>query len=152
MVRGVDQQANTTRRQRRTAQTTGIAIVPQASYYKLDYTDLAAAATAATVTFVTLPPGAVVFGAKIKHRTAFGGGGIGSYTIEIGITGSLDKYMPAFNVFQAVSNTALSFDWTPDAENHGVDTEIKATARADIDTDNATQGQVEIWLFWALCK
>ena len=70
------------------------------------YTDLAAASLTNNIEVYSLPAGNVIHATKLKHSASFTGGTIASYTLSVGITGNLVKYLMAFDVFQAPSNTA----------------------------------------------
>lgn len=111
-----------------------------------DYSDLATAAPTNTITLTTLPAGGVVHAVKIKHSTAFSGGSITSYTVEVGITGDTDKYALAYDVFQATGAATYQLSAVLGGESHTATTDLKLTATASHDLDTATDGAVDIWL------
>jgi SNF family Na+-dependent transporter len=112
----------------------------------LGFAALAAAATTNAITLFTLPAAGVIHGVKIKHSTSFGGGGITAYTLSVGIVGTANKYASAFDVFQAVSNTAFQLTNVVGSENHGAGTIIQVTATSTTANLNAaTTGAVDIW-------
>lgn len=121
--------------------------VPRWRKFTFDYTDLAAAATANDIELYSLPAGGIIHAVKIKHSTAFSGGTLSAYTVSVGIAGNLTKYASAFDVFQAVGNTTFQLSNSFGSENHGAATSIRieATSVGD-DLDNATAGEVDVWL------
>jgi len=115
---------------------------------QLDYTDLAAAATTNNVEIFELPAGAMIMGSIIKHATAFAGGSLSSYTVSLGITGTLTKFAAAEDVFQAVADG--TFQWTnytggPESMG-GAAVSIRAAATGSHNLDTATAGVVDIYL------
>ena len=121
--------------------------------YTVSYSDLSAAATTNDVELFSLPAGGVIHGVKMKHSTAFSGGAISAFTVSIGITGTLAKYANAFDVFQAVSNTAQQISSTVGTENHGAATSIKIAATSTgANIDQATAGTVDVWVLWSVAK
>lgn len=72
----------------------------------LSYTDFQTASTTKTVTARTLPSNRTLFALIVKHSTAFAGGAISAITIDVGITTDTDKFIAAFDIFQAVSDSA----------------------------------------------
>lgn len=121
--------------------------------YTVTYSDLSAASTTNDVELFSLPAGGVIHGVKIKHSTAFSGGAISAFTVSVGITGTLAKYASAFDVFQAVSNTAQQVSSTVGTENHGASTSIKIAATSTgANIDQATAGSVDVWVMWSVAK
>lgn len=121
-------------------------------WYKLTVSESAFTAGAASesVTLFSLPARGVIHGFYMKHSTAFSGGGIADYTLEIGISGDTVKYMTAFDVFQAVADTAAARSGPATAlelEAHTAATNILLTARcASGNVSAATAGSVDIWV------
>lgn len=106
-----------------------------------------AAATTNSITLFTLIPAGTIHAVKIKHSTAFGGGAITAYTLSVGIAGTLAKYATAFDVFQAVSNTAMQMTGVTGTENNGAGTAILITATSTTANLNAsTTGAVDVWV------
>lgn len=115
--------------------------------YTVTYADLATAATTNNITVATLPAGAVVEAVKIKHSTAFAGGAISAYTVSVGITGNLTKYAAAYDVFQAVSATAMQLSTTQGTESHTATTALKIAATSTgANLSAATAGSVDVWI------
>jgi hypothetical protein len=123
------------------------AALPRWKKFTVDYTDLAAAALTNDIEVYSLVAGEIIHGVKIKHSTAFSGGTITDYTVSIGIAGDLVKYASAFDVFQAVDNQTFQLSSTFGSENHGAATSIRIAAVAiGDDLDQATDGEVDVWL------
>jgi hypothetical protein len=113
----------------------------------MGFADFSAAALTSSPEVYSLPAGGVIHAVKIKHSAAFTGGTIATYTISVGIVGTVAKYSAAFNVFQAPGNTVQQLTSTVGTENHGAVTSIKATAVSTVgNLDAATTGSVDIWL------
>lgn len=125
---------------------------PKWQKFKLNYLDFAKDDTSNYKDFFTIPAGAVIQAVKIKHETAFTGGAISAYTIAIGVSGSVAKYSAAFDVFQAVSATAMQVTGTVGHESHLASTQMRATATATTaNLDVATAGSVTVWVLWSRC-
>jgi hypothetical protein len=119
--------------------------------YTKAYTDFSTAALTNNIDLFTLPAGGVIQAVKLKHSVAFTGGAISSYTISVGITGTLAKYLAAFNVFPAVTATNHSHGNTIGGESHTASTVIKAAATSvGANLSAATAGSVDIWVLWAV--
>lgn len=104
------------------------------------------AGTTNSINLFLLPAGGVIHATKIKHSTAFAGTAITAYTISIGISGTVAKYGSAFDVFQAVSNTAFQVSAVTGSENNGAGTQILATATSTgANLSASTAGVVDIW-------
>lgn len=114
--------------------------------YTKTYADFSAGATTNSITLVALPAKRMVHGVVIKHSTAFSGGGITSYTVEVGVAANVAKYASAFDTFQAVSDTTGQTYMCFGLENFGASTNLLATATASHNLNMATAGSVDIWL------
>lgn len=124
----------------------------------LSYTDFATAATTNTVELFSLPAQGVIHQVILKHSTSFTGGGLTTYTISVGVSGTLTKYLAAANVFQAtgdtvlfpasatspVSQTAISFNATPIS--------IVAAATGSGNLSLATAGSVDVWILTSVLQ
>ena len=124
-------------------------ILPRWIKVNKSYSDFSTSALTNSIDIYSLPAKSVIQNCIIKHSTEFNGGIIATYTISVGIIGSLSKYTLAFNVFQPVTNIAigLGVNLAPVMENYGAVTSIKATAISTVGLLNAaTQGSVDIYL------
>ena len=107
---------------------------------------LAAAAATNDISLFSLPAGHAIKSTTIKHSEAFTGGALLGYTVSVGIVGNLTKYTSAFDVFQAVANTAFLFSTTQGVENMGVATDIRlAAVSSSANLNAATQGSVDVF-------
>jgi hypothetical protein len=116
------------------------------------YTDFATGGTTNAISLVTLPASVVIHSVKLKHSASFSGGSIATYTIQVGITGTANKYLTASNVFQSPGDTVLFYNNCEQAETHGAGgTDIKATATSGgANLDAATSGSVAIWIEYSV--
>ena len=120
------------------------------------YTDFATAALTNNVEIYSLPAKGVIHQVVMHHTAAFTGGLIATYTLSVGIAGTLTKYVAASNVFQAAGNTiifpaasVMPLSATP--ENMGSATSIRAAAISTVGNLNAaTAGSVDIYLLVSL--
>lgn len=125
------------------------ALTPDPTWIKftVTHTQLQAAATSNNILLFTLPAGGVLGGVKTKHSVAFAGGSIASYTISVGLVGNLQKYSPAFDVFQAVGNTLMQMSNVLASENQAATVAIQIAAVATgANLSASTAGSVDIWL------
>lgn len=110
------------------------------------YENFSAAALTSSLTLFALAPMGLIQAVKIKHSTAFAGGAIASYTVSVGIVGTVAKYAAAFDVFQAVSGTAFQLSATAGSESHTAAVAITITATSTVaNLDAATAGAVDVW-------
>lgn len=114
---------------------------------RIDSTDFTDADTAQDIEVYELPTAGVIHAVAICPVTSFTGGSISAYTLSVGITGTLNKYAAAFDVFQAPGNTVFQISSTTGAENIGTTTSIRvaATSTGD-DLANATTGAADVYL------
>ena len=77
------------------------------------FSDLTYAGLTNDVEILLLPAGGVIHCMKMKHSAAFTGGAISSYTLSVGISALLNKYMVARNCFVAPSNTGFAIVHAP---------------------------------------
>lgn len=131
----------------------GVAAVPTWTKYTVPYSAFSVAANTNAITLFTLPAGGFILGVKIKHSTAFSGGGLTAYTISVGITGNDTKFASPFDVFQAVSGTAFQATQNFDSEDHDNPTTINIVATSTGDTlDNVTAGSVDVWVLTSVTQ
>lgn len=112
------------------------------------YADLSAAATTNTITLLTLTAKQVVEQAVLKHSTAFTGGAIASYNLEVGYPPAHFALVPSFDVKQTVTdfaysaptNAQLVLTWSGTVA-------VTLTATSSGANLSATsQGSVDVWL------
>lgn len=117
------------------------------SKYTIDYTDIAAAATSDTETFLSLPEKTMIEYIVVKHSTAFSGGSISALTVDIGDASDADELLSAFDVFQTVAEAANEVVSCVYIGAFASSTNIIATFTATGDNlDQLTQGSLDIWV------
>lgn len=124
---------------------------PPARWVKVTktYADLSAAALTNDIEVFSLPAGWAVHTAFFKTSAAFTGGAIAAYTLSVGPTGSLLKYVAAFDALQAIGNTVapVSVLTIPVVENWGAATSIRLSAISTVaNLSAATAGSVDVYL------
>jgi len=98
------------------------------------------------IELVSAPALTQIDGFAIKHSEAFAGTSITAYTISIGIAGELAKYVPAFDVFQAIGNQTGALVAAFSIENFGAAVSIRAAAIAvGANLDQSTAGKVDLF-------
>lgn len=115
------------------------------------YQDLSAAALTNNISIYTLPANGYIHDVKVVPTTAFSGGTIATYTLSVGIVGSLAKYAIATNVF--TGNTTVNAVHTPlvSPESLSVTTDIRAAVISTVGNLNAaTAGAVNIYILVSL--
>ncbi len=121
---------------------------PKWTKYSVVHTALQAAALTNNIELFSLPAKTVIHKVIIKPTTAFAG--TTSYTLSVGIAGTLAKYIAAFDVKQVVANTtfgvaAATINATP--ENFGSATSIRLAAVSTVeDLDDSTAGAADIYV------
>lgn len=144
---GIDGNATDPLELRRNWQVLEDARLPRVVSQRLSYSQLGAGSTASTAVLGGVPPGTVVLGAKVKHAEAFSGGGVTSYDVDVGIAGDLTRFISGFDAAQAVGSTAFAVSAALfDGLAHDADTDIIVRATANVDTNNATAGKLDVWL------
>lgn len=118
--------------------------------YSVAYGDFSTAGTTNNITLFTLPASTLIHCVVIKHTTAFSGGAISAYTLSVGITGTLAKYIAAFDVFQSVAATAFGVTGAAigagmESFSAGVAIKVAATSTT-ANLDAATAGAADIYV------
>jgi hypothetical protein len=110
------------------------------------FSDFSAAAVTNNITIYSLPAKGVIHNVQLVPTVAFSGGLIATYTISVGIAGTLAKYAVATNVFTGFSLPAISV--LPGIESTSGATDIKAAAISTVGNLNAAvAGSIDIYLF-----
>ncbi len=114
------------------------------------FTDLATAGVTNNITLYSLPAKSLVHCVVLKASAAFTGGAIVTYTLSVGIAGSLTKYTAAFDVLQTVGATVslLTVPVTVVAvESFTTAVDLKLSAVSTVgNLDEATTGAVDVYL------
>lgn len=93
----------------------------------------------------SLPAKGVIHGCVVIPTTAFSGGTIATYTISVGIAGTVAKYAVATNVFTGYALSTPNL--LPGIESTSASTSITLTAVAGVGLLNAaTAGSCDIYL------
>lgn len=115
--------------------------------YTVPYTSFSVAYTTADVQLLSLPAKTVVEAVVIKQSAAFTGGAISAYTLSVGITGGLDKYASAFDVFQVASSSTAQASHDMFVEDFTSATSIRIAATSTgANLNAATAGSVDVWV------
>lgn len=96
--------------------------------YTTSHTALQTAGTTNNITLFSLPAKTIIHQIVTKTTVAFAGTSISAYTISVGITGTLAKYSPAFDVLQAVSSSVFQTSSSGNMEDFSGATNIKIAA------------------------
>lgn len=111
------------------------------------HTAFQTAATVNTIELVSFSAQEAIQGIIIKHSTAFSGGAISAYTVEVGITGNLDEYASPFDIFQATGDTVKQATQVLDVPSFSGVTSVKITARSvGANLDQSSAGSVDVWI------
>lgn len=129
----------------------GIDLYGTCKKYTINLADIVAlgAFTTGTINLDTLPAGAVVQAWRIKHSQAVAGPSISAATAQV-VTPN-NSFGAAFDVFQAVSTTALqtgsnAATITP-AENFAATTNLQlALTSTGANLSVATAGKINVWV------
>jgi hypothetical protein len=115
--------------------------------YTVDESAFTLAATSEDIELFSLPANTFIHRVHIKHSASFTGGAINSFTISVGIAGSLTKYANAFDVFQAPADATFQDSSVFGLESHVSATSIRVEASSGVgDVADATAGSVDIWV------
>lgn len=128
-----------------------ITTTPQWIKITKTYTDLSIAGLTNNITLLTLPIKGYIHDVKIVPTTAFSGGLIATYTLSVGISGSLAKYGAIVDVF--TGNITSNLIHTPLAglESTSGTTAIKLSAISTVaNLSSATAGSVDIYILTSL--
>lgn len=135
---------------------TGIAgaYFPVWTKYSTGHAALQAAALTNNITLFTLPAKAVIHKIILKQTTAFLGTLIATYTISIGIAGSLTKYIAIYDVMAAVASStfgvgAASINFSPEDFSSGVAIKISAVSTV-ANLNQSTAGAVDTYVLTSL--
>lgn len=120
------------------------------------YTHFSDTDMANDIEIFSLPIGAVLVDVFARVTTAFSGGTIATYTISVGIAGTLNKYMLANSVASTgdltasgTKGTALTTPGQTNVESFTGATSIRAEAITTVDNLNsATQGSIDFYLVY----
>lgn len=109
------------------------------------YTDFSTAGVTNNIEIYLLPVKGVIHAVLVSPTVAFAGGLIATYTISVGIAGTLAKYAPATNAFTGFTLPVISV--ITGIESLSGTTSIKASAISTVgNLSAATAGSVDFYL------
>lgn len=115
--------------------------------YTKTYSDFSTAATTNDLELLSLAAKRGPTLIALKHSTAFSGGAVSALTLDVGVTGDLDRYIALFDAFSATSSTNAvlwsGFD-IPDFSST-VSLRIRATSTG-ANLSALTAGSVDVWI------
>jgi hypothetical protein len=127
-----------------------LAYIPNTpAWYKVTktFSDFATAGLTNDISIFTLPAKGYIHDIKIVPTTAFSGGTIATYTVSVGISGSLSKYAIATNVFTGNVTINTVHTSLPGLESTSGTTDIRAQVISTVGNLNAaTAGTVNFYL------
>lgn len=113
------------------------------------YTDFSTAGVTNNIEIYLLPAKGVIHAVLVSPTVAFAGGLIATYTISVGIAGTLAKYAPATNAFTGFTLPVISV--ITGIESLSGTTSIKASAISTVgNLSAATAGSVDFYLLISL--
>ncbi len=117
----------------------------------LIYLDFAIAATSNTINLgFSLPAKGIITMTTLQTTSFFSGGLISAYTLELGLTGSTDKYLFAQDVFTDAATPEV-VQLSTALESMSAATVLKITARSTgANLNAATAGAVSIWIYYTI--
>lgn len=122
------------------------------SAYSFTHTQFQTAGLTNDIEVVSLPLKTVVHAAILRPTTAFAG--TATYTLSVGITGSLAKYIAASDVKAAVTNTLfylVGASFVPGPENFGAATSVRIAATSTVQNlDQSSAGAATVYLLTSL--
>jgi hypothetical protein len=115
--------------------------------YTFSHTAFQTAATTNDIQLLLLPIKGMIQQIVVKQSTQFAGTSITAYTLSVGIASNFTKYTSAYNVLQAVSDTARSITQANDIESFTGTTSIRIKATSTgANLSASTAGSVDVWV------
>lgn len=117
------------------------------------HADFQSASLSRDIEIYMLPPKVILHGVVTKHSIQFSGTGISSYSISVGVAGSLGKYSSPFVVSSVSSDSNFQISQTYFCESWGIPTSVRTEAISiGANLDQSTQGEVTIFLLVSQIK
>lgn len=127
-----------------------LSVTPSWTKYTYSHTAFQTAGLTNAVNVLSLPAKAILVDAVIRPTTAFAGGAIATYTLSLGIVGSLTKYIGNSDVMAAVTatlNYRVANYLVTGLESFTGATQIQVNAISSVANLSAsTAGAVDIYL------
>lgn len=128
------------------ARTAGLR-APAWKKYTVGHADFQTAGLTSTIELFEASALTILHGVLAKHTTAFAGTSITAYSVEVGLTGELDRFMAAFDVLQAVGDAVKSENGLFEIPSFASTTSIKITATSvGANLDQSTAGSLDIYV------
>lgn len=122
--------------------------------YTTSHTAFQTAGLTNDITLFTLPAKTLIHKIILKQTTAFSGTLIATYTISIGITGNLVKYIAVYDVMAAVASNTFGVSSTsinPTLEDFSSGVAIKISAVSSVaNLDASTAGSIDTYVLTSL--
>lgn len=134
--------------------STQVESLPFWTKYTTGHAALQTAGLTNNITLFTLPAKTLIHKIILKQTTAFAGTLIATYTISIGIAGSLTKYIAIYDVMAAVASStfgaaAATINATLEDFSSGVAIKISAVSTV-ANLDQSTAGSVDTYVLTSL--
>jgi hypothetical protein len=125
-----------------------------AERFTLTDSDLTAAAASQTFNLKPLPRGSVIFGVRVKHTVAFGGGGATAVTIAVGSQlGATNTFLAASDIKAAVADNTFYVSGSGiKAGSYAADTLTATIAATGANVNALTSGSVNVDVFYWLME
>jgi hypothetical protein len=117
------------------------------------YADFSYAGLLTDIELMSIYPGMIIHGIKIKHAVLFAASGLSSCKLSVGVSGALDKYASKFEMFSGVSDTNLQISECFGTEDHGSVVSLRGSIiniGANLNTLSA--GSVDIWVYYSKAR
>lgn len=126
----------------------GVAFAPiSTAKATITYQDLSAEDTTNDIEALEVSANELILGIIVKHSESFQGGSISAYTLDLGISGELNRYVQSLDVFQAAADGVYVSVNMLEVPSFAGTTSIRLQATSTGDNlDQATQGSVDIWV------
>lgn len=120
---------------------------PQWRKFTFSYTDLSTAGLTIAKNLSLLPAGSLVHAVKLRITTLFTGPGIATLGFDVGITGTTNKYISAFNgmVVGQTSYGTLSLE-----SSTGTVQSLLTATSTGANLNVLTQGSVDVWVMYSV--
>ena len=117
------------------------------SKYSFTYDEFSTAGLTNDVEITSLAAKGIVEQAVIKSTTLFAGSGITDLSASLGVTGSLDLYLPSYDLLAAVGDTNFQQAIVDQLHNFGSATSIRIQLTAvGANLDQLSAGGVDVYL------
>ncbi len=115
--------------------------------FSVPHTLLQTAAINQDVEIFSLPPKGAFEAVALKHSVAFKGGPLSAYSLSLGISGDLTRYLPPVDVFRDPGDEIFAANSVLALQSFGSATSIRLAAVSDgAFLNQSTSGSVDIWL------